>query len=101
VSDYQPGQTEGGALGEFRSDDAESEVEDEAEGLRTAVEALGSVEKDADAPAYGISRSDRYLWRLQLLYVKLWLAMRVSVPAVFRRYRDVLEAGNEIQVLLE
>jgi len=46
----------------------------------------------------GSSRWDRYLWRLQQLYIKLWHALRVAVSNAFQSHVDVLEAGDEIQV---
>ena len=47
---------------------------------------------------HGVAES---LERLESLYVKLLLALRLVVKIAFARHSDVLEAGTEVQVLFE
>ena len=54
--------------------------------------AAGKVDID-----HGLAES---LERLESLYVKLLLALRLVVKIAFARHSDVLEAGTEVQVLL-
>ncbi len=47
---------------------------------------------------HGVAES---LERLESLYVKLLLALRLVVKIAFARHSDVLEAGTEVQVLIK
>jgi len=47
---------------------------------------------------HGVAES---LERLESLYVKLLLALRLVVKIAFARHSDVLEAGTEVQVLFK
>jgi hypothetical protein len=38
------------------------------------------------------------LWRLEALYAKLLIALRLVVKVAFAKHSDVLEAGQEVQV---
>jgi hypothetical protein len=52
------------------------------------------ISSGVDEPLY----IDKQLERLQLLYIKLLISLRIAVRIVFPKHRDVLEAGTEIQV---
>ena len=87
-----------GAYGDFETENNLSEhLQENNSGFSSGNKMEPEIE--IEPPMSGTSKLDKYLWRLQLIYLKLWMAMKLSVTTAFRRHKDILEAGNEIQAI--
>jgi len=75
------------------SDDLFIDEDDEGEGKHSELASAGKMELER-----GVAAS---LERLESLYVKLLLAMRLVVKIAFAKHSDVLEAGTEVQRKLD
>ena len=85
-----------GAYGDFETENYLSEHSQEN---NSGFSSGSKMEVEIEPPMSGTSKLDKYVWRLQLIYLKLWMAMKLSVTTAFRRHKDILEAGNEIQAI--
>ena len=106
ISEYVGGEDNDSINGEFEDEDMDQDEEENMYNNHLNNDDISSFKEEEGGQAGatssspsngGVSKTDKYVWRLQQIYIKLKFALITSVACAFQRHIDVLEAGDEIQ----